>query len=132
MLTKIFPACLALCLWMTPVNAQDFSFTFNWQGLALCTSGNPNIVPNPRFEMKNVPEGTHFIRFKLKDKNVPSYNHGGGTVPFTGHTVITPGQFKYKSPCPPDGQHLYEWTATALKKKSGGKLGVAKSALKYP
>ena len=33
---------------------------------------------------------------------------------YGGETVIQPGAFKYKSPCPPSGSHTYEWTITAI------------------
>ncbi len=122
-------AVVALAL-ATPTFAFEISFT--WDGLKSCTSGNPNTVANPRFMLKDVPEGTKFIRFKLVDTNVPEFNHGGGVVAYSGQTVIEPGAFKYKSPCPPNGAHAYEWTATAQSKKSGGKLGIAKAARKYP
>jgi hypothetical protein len=100
--------------------------------LGLCTRGNPGTVPSPAFTVKDVPEGTAFIRFKLVDRDVPEFNHGGGVVAYDGGDVIAAGQFKYKQPCPPDGAHRYEWTATAQTKKNGGKLGVAKAARPYP
>lgn len=68
----------------------------------------------------------------MKDKNVSSYRHGGGVVAYNGRKSIKPGAFSYSSPCPPDGKHTYEWTATAQSKKNGGKLGKAKAAKKYP
>jgi phosphatidylethanolamine-binding protein (PEBP) family uncharacterized protein len=114
------------------VPAFAFSIEFTWDGLKSCTSGNPNTVSNPQFVLKDVPEGTKFIRFKLVDTNVRQFNHGGGVVAYTGQEVIAPGAFKYKSPCPPGGSHLYEWTATAQSTKSGGKLGTAKAARDYP
>ena len=113
-------------------SAQAFDINFNWKGLKLCTSGNPNKVKNPAFALKDVPAGTKYIRFKMVDKNVPSYNHGGGVVAYKGQKVIAPGAFTYKSPCPPNGAHTYEWQATALKRKNGGKIAVAKRARKYP
>lgn len=84
--------------------------------------------------MNNVPDGTAWIKFKLVDKNVPQYNHGGGWVEYTGQSVIEPGVFTYKSPCPPNGSHKYEWTATAKSKKSsfGGTIAKAKSSKIYP
>jgi phosphatidylethanolamine-binding protein (PEBP) family uncharacterized protein len=112
--------------------ASAFTIGFNWDGLKLCTSGSPNTVNNPQFSLKDVPAGTAYIRFSLKDRNVPNYNHGGGVVAYNGQNTIKPGAFKYKSPCPPDGKHTYEWTATAQKKKRGGKLANAKASKKYP
>ena len=64
---------------LTTLNAfAEFSFTFEWGDIKKCTSGNPNRVENPIFTLANVPEGTTELRFKMKDKDVPQYNHGGG------------------------------------------------------
>ena len=112
--------------------ASAFEIAFTWDGLKSCTSGSPNTVANPRFVLTDVPEGTKFIRFKLVDTNVRDFDHGGGVVAYNGQDVIEPGAFKYKSPCPPNGAHKYEWTATAQSKKSGGKLGTAKASRTYP
>ena len=95
---------------LTTLNAfAEFSFTFEWGDIKKCTSGNPNTVENPIFTLANVPEGTTELRIKMKDKDVPGYNHGGGKIKnYGGETVIQPGAFKYKSPCPPSGFHTYE------------------------
>lgn len=116
----------------SPALAADFSFSFTWGNIKDCNSGRPNRVDNPRFVLKNVPAGTKYIAFKMMDKDVPSYNHGGGTVEYTGQKVIEPGAFRYKSPCPPGGTHTYEWTASAKSKKFGGVLGTAKAQRDYP
>ncbi|MEM7596068.1 MAG: YbhB/YbcL family Raf kinase inhibitor-like protein [Pseudomonadota bacterium] len=110
----------------------DMSMSFNWGNIPLCTSGKPNRVGNPAFAMKGVPAGTTKIVFKMKDLDVPSYNHGGGTVSveMSGNGTIPAGVFKYKSPCPPNGKHTYQWTATA---KFGSKtLATAAAQRKYP
>ncbi|MEZ5869127.1 hypothetical protein LX70_00776 [Defluviimonas denitrificans] len=120
----------AFCLLALP--AQAFDLSFEWGPLKLCTSGKPNTVASPAFRLKNVPDGTKFIRFKLVDRNVRSYNHGGGTVAWKGGAQVPAGAFKYKSPCPPNGAHSYEWTATAMSKNNGGKLGEAKARRNYP
>lgn len=112
--------------------AQGFEIGFDWKGLKLCNNGNPNRVANPRFALKDVPAGTKYIRFKLVDRDVRSYNHGGGVVAYSGQKSIASGAFKYKSPCPPNGRHTYEWTATAQSSKNGGKIATAKAARKYP
>ena len=113
-------------------NAFAFELSFNWDGLQLCDSGSPNTVGNPEFTLTDVPEGTTFIRFKMVDKAVPGYNHGGGLVAYNGEKTIPAGVFTYKSPCPPGMVHPYEWSATAQSKKNGGKLGVAKAQRDYP
>lgn len=112
--------------------ASAFEIGFDWKGLKLCNNGNPNRVANPRFTLKDVPAGTKYIRFKLVDRDVRSYNHGGGVVAYNGQSAIAPGAFKYKSPCPPNGRHTYEWTATAQSSRNGGKIATAKAARKYP
>lgn len=126
-------ALLATALLLSfSAQANAFEVSFTWAGLKRCTTGSPNSVANPAFILKDVPQGTAYIRFKLVDKNVPGFKHGGGTVAYSGQGVIAPGAFKYKSPCPPNGTHLYEWTATAQAKKNGGALATAKAARNYP
>ncbi|WP_298356073.1 hypothetical protein [uncultured Litoreibacter sp.] len=123
-------ACVALLT--STAASHAFEINFTWDGLKLCTTGKPNRVSNPAFAVRNVPAGTKYIRFKLVDRDVPSYNHGGGVVAYSGQKVIKPGAFKYKSPCPPSGQHTYEWRATAQSKKNGGAIAKTAKARKYP
>ena len=60
-----------------------------------------------------------------------TYNHGGGKINnYDGSSVIEPGAFKYKSPCPPNGKHTYEWVIKAY--EGTKKVATAKSSLKYP
>ena len=114
--------------------AEEFKINFSWAGLKLCTSGNPNMVPNPIFEISGLPKGTVGIDFRLKDLNVPNYNHGGGWIEISKDGAVTANSFKYKSPCPPNGKHKYQWTAKAKDKKGfGGKtLATAKASRIYP
>lgn len=130
MTTKALTAAALACLIALP--AQAFEISFTWGILKSCTIRRPNTVANPRFVLKDVPDGTAYIRFTLKDHDAPNYNHGGGLVAYGGQQVIAPGAFKYKSPCPPGGVHTYEWTATAQKKKNGGKLATAKARRSSP
>ena len=118
----------------TPVSclAEEFSISFEWGDIKKCTTGRPNTVLNPIFTLNNVPEGTKFLKFKMKDKNVPSFNHGGGKIEYFGESVVEPGAFTYKSPCGPNGKHTYEWTVTAQSEKNSGKLAVAKAKKKQP
>jgi len=119
---------------MSGANAEDFTLAFEWGDIPLCTSGRPNVVDNPTFTISGVPEGAKYIVFKLTDLDVPSYNHGGGTIEYTGQTVIEPGAFTYQSPCPPNGSHTYEWTASADDSDSifSDTLGKAKASVSYP
>jgi phosphatidylethanolamine-binding protein (PEBP) family uncharacterized protein len=134
MVKKCFLIFSIMLFLVVPATAAEFTITFEWGDIPLCTTGNPNTVLNPRFVLSDVPAGTKFIQFKLTDLDVPSYNHGGGTVEYSGNNIIEPGAFKYKSPCPPSGSHRYRWTATA-KEKTGffsGSLGKAQMTKKYP
>jgi hypothetical protein len=127
----IFTIWVSVSFSVVPASAEDFSFGFSWDGLKKCTSGNPNSVSNPAFTLKNVPDGTTKIKFTMVDLAVPSYYHGGGTAIYSGASTVEPGAFKYKSPCPPDGKHTYQWTAVAVG-GTGKKLATAKSKKSYP
>lgn len=110
--------------------AAEFALTFNWGDIPLCTTGSPNKVGNPKFVLKDVPAGTTSIKFQLKDLDVPNYNHGGGKIDISTSGAVPSGAFTYKSPCPPNAVHTYEWTATA---RNGNKvLATAKARRKYP
>ena len=113
------------------VSAAEFGLEFEWGNLKKCNTGNPNKVGNPLFKLSNVPEGTKILQFRMKDKNAPGYNHGGGKVEYSGQNTIEPGAFKYKSPCPPGGVHTYIWTVTAKNEKKK-KIGKATAKRKYP
>ena len=52
---------------------------------------------------------------------------------YEGKNKIKRGQFWYQSPCPPNGSHNYQWTATASKTKNySGTVGTAYSSKRYP
>ncbi|MEJ8571296.1 YbhB/YbcL family Raf kinase inhibitor-like protein [Microbaculum marinum] len=127
-------AAATIALMAAAAPAQAFSIAFDWSGLKSCTSGRPNTVDSPPFRISGLPAGTKSVVFKLVDVNVPTYNHGGGTVAVSQSGQLPRGAFKYKSPCPPNGRHTYEWTATAKDgaRGSGKTLGVAKARLAYP
>jgi len=127
-------AASVICFLPTVALSAEFGIAFDWGDIPLCTSGSPNTVKNPAFKLTNVPKGTKFISFTMTDLDVPSYNHGGGTVEYKGQTLIERGAFEYESPCPPGGSHTYEWEAKA---KDGdgffsGTLGTAKASRQYP
>ena len=126
---RLMMSLVALILSATTASAE-FSFTFEWGDIPSCRTGRPNIVGSPAFVLKDLPAGTTAVRFKLKDLDAPSYNHGGGKVTISTDGTVPFGIFKYKSPCPPGGVHTYQWTATALKGKT--KLATARVLRKYP
>ena len=132
--TRLFAGALLIAgsaVLAPSAHAEDFSFTFNWGDIPSCTTGYPNRVANPIFELKNVPEGAAEIRFSLSDNDAPGFNHGGGSADYKGENTIQPGAFKYQSPCPPSGRHTYEWSAR-VRDADGDTLARAKSSQKDP
>lgn len=123
---------IACILVAAGVQAQPFSVSFDWSDLKPCTSGSPNRVTNPTYVIKGLPKGTTGIQFRLTDKNAPDFNHGGGWANIARDGTVAPGAFSYESPCPPNGPHLYEWTAEARAGAHGKILGRATFARKYP
>lgn len=97
----------------------DFTIQFDWGNTPACNTGRAKRVASPQFVIRGLPQGTTEVQFRMKDLDVPSYNHGGGKVAMTQDGVVPAGAFKYKGPCPPSGSHTYQWTATA---KQGGKV----------
>ena len=104
-------------MFSTIANAEEIKLSFDWGDIPMCTSGNPNIVTNPTFILSAIPKDAKWAYFKLQDRDVTNYNHGGGWVELKGNTTINPGVFEYKSPCPPNGKHTYRWTAYFTAKK---------------
>ena len=92
------------------VHAQSsvFAVNFTWDGTAQCFDPK-----SPPFSLSGVPSGTKVLRFVMKDLDAPNYPHGGGAVPYTGRNQIPRGAFTYRGPCPPRGQHRYQWTVEA-------------------
>ena len=102
---------------ITAASAQDIELSFEWGDIPLCTSGTPNVVSNPIFRLSEIPKGASWVHFNLRDFS-SSYKHGGGWVELDGNPIIESGKFKYDSPCPPSGSHIYEWTASFTAKKT--------------
>lgn len=127
----ILTAMAFQCLLATTAQA-DFKLQFSgWDDIPLCTNGSPNIVGNPAFKLTGLPAGTTSVQFKLTDLDVPQYNHGGSKrLSMSQDGTLPAGSFTYKSPCPPNGSHTYEWRATA--RKGGKVLGKATVSQKYP
>lgn len=129
---RAFAIVTAIMIASTSPAAADMALDFpSWGDIPLCTSGRPNIVGNPEFVLSQVPDGTATVEFRLKDLDVPSYDHGGATLRMTGSGTVPFGTFTYKSPCPPGGVHTYEWTATA-RDGAGQVLATARARRSYP
>ena len=101
-------ALLALSPSAIALAQAKFAVDFTWEGTASCFDPK-----SPPFTLSGIPAGTKRVRFVMKDLDAPSYPHGGGTVPYQGQNRIERGAFTYQGPCPPQGQHRYQWTIEA-------------------
>jgi phosphatidylethanolamine-binding protein (PEBP) family uncharacterized protein len=110
----------------SPLSAAGFLADFTWQGTASCFDPQ-----SPPFTLSGVPEGTKSLNFEMTDLDAPSYPHGGGTIPYNGQSDVKRGAFSYRGPCPPSGQHSYQWTVKALD-ASGKALAVEHVTKKFP
>jgi len=104
----------------------SFSVDFSWQGTASCFDPK-----SPPFSLAGVPPGTKRLVFAMKDLDAPGFRHGGGTIAFNGQTQVERGAFSYQGPCPPSGQHTYQWTVEA-QDGAGKTLATATVAQKFP
>jgi len=129
MLRQLFAISALLSLMCgNSLHAQspDFSVNFTWQGTASCFDPK-----SPPFSLSGVPGGTKLLRFSMKDLDAPNYPHGGGSVAYNGQSQIGRGAFSYQGPCPPQGQHSYQWTVEA-QDGNGKPLAVATVMRKFP
>jgi phosphatidylethanolamine-binding protein (PEBP) family uncharacterized protein len=121
-------SALLVLTWGSSLHAQSSNFTvdLSWEGTASCFDPK-----SPPFLLSGVPTGTKALKFVMKDMDAPSYPHGGGTVVYSGQNQIGRGAFSYKGPCPPQGQHSYQWTVEA-QDGTGKTLAVATVTKKFP
>ena len=86
---------------------------------------------SPPFTLSGVPAGTRHLRFAMKDLDAPDFVHGGGTIAYDGQPGIPRGAFPYRGPCPPQGQHRYQWTVEA-QDAAGKTLAAATITKNFP
>ncbi|MBC2712178.1 MAG: phospholipid-binding protein [Desulfosarcina sp.] len=110
-----------------PKDATKMDVDFSWEGIKACTHESPEI------RVSNVPDGTEELRVKLKDIDVPAWNHGGGRVRHDGSGIIPAGALNigYNGPCPPDGRHKYEFSVMAVNTE-GVIIGFGKDRQSFP
>ena len=102
-------------------NLPSLNVAFKW-----CGSGSP------AFTIGKIPADAKTLRFKLVDRDVPTWNHGGGEVLAAASVPCGAITGAYNGPNPPAGQvHTYEWTVTALN-ASGAAVAVGTASRRYP
>jgi hypothetical protein len=130
MLRSITFVAVALMTVGAATQAQAFTASVKWAETSGCSGQTPNVT------FSAVPKGTTKIDVKLVDLDLPTFNHGGGSVDFTGKTRYEPGELlslfsTYRGPCPPVGTtHRYEWTFNALD-AAGAVLKSAKATIPF-
>ena len=108
------------------VEASAFTANFRW------CSKMPQSTTSPAFTLSGIPKGTKSLALVMTD-NQANYNHGGGTVPYTGRKIrcgaIASG---WVGPFPPNGEtHTYEFTIDAMD-AAGKVLATAHAVRKFP
>ena len=108
-------------------DAVELTVDFAWQPSDRCASRSPEI------RVANIPATTKTLYVKLRDRDVPNWNHGGGTVPYDGSGVIPAGALQngYNGPCPPSGSHRYEFRVHAID-AAGVVVGIGKQTRNFP
>ena len=104
----------------------DFSVDVTWAGSKACFDPQ-----SPPFTLSGIPPGTRQLRFAMTDLDAPNFVHGGGSVAYSGQHLIPRGAFSYRGPCPPQGQHRYQWRVDA-EDVAGHTLATAVTTTKFP
>jgi hypothetical protein len=113
--------CAAAFLAVSTADASAFSMSFRWCG-----------PRSPVFSLSDVPKGTTTLQFHMVDLDVPSFNHGGGTVAYKEQSTVACGALtNYTPPSPPSGSHSYQITVTAIG-SGNANLGTATFTRKFP
>ena len=110
LLSLLTAAAAFLPVAATSAQADDLAVSFKFDASSKCSRVSPEI------KVETVPAGTVAFKVRLKDRNVPTWNHGGGKVAHDGSGVIPKGALKegYNGPCPPGGSHIYVFTVKAV------------------
>jgi len=108
-------------------NAVVLGVDFRWQPADRCATRSPEI------RVTNLPAATQLLRVRLKDLDVPAWNHGGGEVAYNGSGIIPAGALRsgYNGPCPPSGTHRYQFAVQALDAQ-GVVIGSGKQMHPFP
>lgn len=103
-----------------PDDAAPLSVSFAFSAANRCSAVSPAI------SVGGAPAGTASYKVSMTDLDVPTYNHGGGTVAASGGSISAGALKSFRGPCPPSGQHTYKITVLAI--DGGGKVVGAGSA----
>jgi phosphatidylethanolamine-binding protein (PEBP) family uncharacterized protein len=122
----IFLLPMLVCDVSSHAQIPRFAVDVTWEGSKVCFDPQ-----SPPFTLSGVPVGTRQLRFAMKDLDAPNFAHGGGTVAYDGQARVPRGAFSYRGPCPPQGQHRYQWTVEA-RDAADHTLAIATIMKKFP
>lgn len=111
-----------------PKTAARMTVAFAWGEIAACTHKSPEI------QITGIPENTAELDVRLKNLDVPAWNHGGGRMPYTGSDRIPANvlDLGYNGPCPMPGErNKYEFSVMALD-ADGNIIGFGKASQVFP
>ena len=105
----------------------QISVDFTWLRDQVCFDER-----SPETSLKNVPDSTELLKFKMVDMD-NRYNHGGGSVTYDGSDRIPVGALKnYRGPCPMMNMNpRYELRVKAID-KNGKVIAFGKKYKTYP
>lgn len=117
---------------MSP-KAFNLKVSGGWDGVKYCTGGTSVYYSSPRFEIKNIPTNTKYLRFHLYHSDA-GYDHGTDDIVYQGGSVVPAAAFEYLGPCPNRSRlpGYYTWTVTALDAQKEIGLGRGKLKLTFP
>jgi phosphatidylethanolamine-binding protein (PEBP) family uncharacterized protein len=129
-LTMLVAACVPLALGGCAGNMDSAIRGVKQLSIDVNTAGIRCTRVSPEIHVSGTPTGTVIYRFKLKDLDVPTWNHGGGDVKADPSGVIPAGAIHggYNGPCPPEGTHTYLFSVEALD-ASGAVLAVGSQSI---
>ncbi len=105
---------LATALVLTAAPAMAFEIDWEWGEVAACSPNDPaKPEPTPKISLKDVPEGTVRMRFKLVNINAPEQDHGSANFDYSGETEFEAGAYETKRPCFVV-RNQYQWQALAF------------------
>ena len=103
-----------------------FSVDVTWAGSKACFDPQ-----SPPFTLSGIPPGTRQLRFTMTDLDAPNFVRGGGLVDYNGQSLIPRGVLAHRGPCPPSGQHRYQWMVEA-EDAAGHALATATVTKRFP
>jgi phosphatidylethanolamine-binding protein (PEBP) family uncharacterized protein len=107
-------------------NAVTLGVEYSWKGVTNCSNLSPAI------KITGFPYATKKFSVRMVDLNLPTANHGGGTIANDGSGMIPAGAFDdYVGPCLTGSPHRFQFIVRALDEQ-GTVIGEGKATESFP